>query len=52
MCDYEAGNTSFVEAARLSVSWFEDWSSGAYLKVSRKIPGEFDFIMAEMGVKP
>lgn len=39
MCDYEAGNESFIEAAQKSVHWFESWSSDAYLRISERIPG-------------
>lgn len=27
MCDFEAGNESFITAAKNSKKWFEDWSS-------------------------
>lgn len=40
MCDYEAGNESFVEAAKMSISWFESWSCDAHLRVGdHHIPG-------------
>jgi hypothetical protein len=40
MCDYLAGNQSFVEAARFSLRWFEDWANDAFLRASEDIPGE------------
>ena len=41
MGDYEAGNETFVKAAKKSLLWFEDWSSDAYLRASAgDIPGE------------
>jgi hypothetical protein len=44
MCDYEAGNEGFVEAAESSVKWYEDHTNDMYLQITRKaIPGsEFD----------
>lgn len=39
MDDFLYGNETFVQAARLSVRWFEDWSSDAHLNVGRNIPG-------------
>lgn len=43
MCDYEAGNEKFHEAARKSIVWFEDWSSDALLKITRcRLPGAPD----------
>jgi len=45
MCDYEAGNQQFVEAAYHSVAWFESWASGAYLKISHNIPGAMEELM-------
>jgi hypothetical protein len=45
MCDYEAGNQSFVEAARRSVEWFEGWANDAHLNAGKDIPGwEDDFL--------
>lgn len=40
MDDFLYGNESFLDAARTSNRWFEDWSSDAYLNISRHIPGE------------
>ena len=48
MDDFEAGNESFYEAARKSISWFEDWSSDAHLKAGANIPGEDDELMARI----
>ena len=39
MDDFLAGNETFLEAARASVRWFEDWSRDALLNISRDIPG-------------
>jgi len=41
MGDYEAGNLTFVQAAKDSVNWFESWSSDAYLRITDgTIPGD------------
>ena len=41
MGDYEAGNKTFVDAAKDSVHWFEDWSNDTYLRItSGNIPGD------------
>ena len=41
MGDYEAGNLTFVQAAKHSVAWFEDWASDAYLQITKgSIPGD------------
>lgn len=40
MDDFLAGNETFLFAAKNSVRWFEDWSSNAYLNISRNYPGE------------
>ena len=40
--DFLAGNESFVDAARKSNRWFEDWANDAHLNISRHIPGEDD----------
>lgn len=42
MDDFLAGNETFVQAAKKSTRWFEDWSSEAFLNVSRHIPREFE----------
>jgi len=42
MDDFLAGNETFVAAAKHSVRWFEDWSSDAYLNITRHIPGEWN----------
>lgn len=42
MDDFLYGNESFVQGAKLSIRWFEDWSSDAFLNISRNIPGEED----------
>lgn len=42
MDDFLAGNCTFVEAAKRSNVWFDDWSSDAYLSISRQIPGEYE----------
>jgi len=40
MCDFEAGNETFYEAARKSVGWFEDWATEKLLRVTADaIPG-------------
>lgn len=39
MCDFEAGNKSFIEAARFSVDWYEDHSGDAHRSIGY-IPGE------------
>lgn len=39
MCDFVANTQSFAEAARLSIAWFESWSSDAYLRITAmKLP--------------
>lgn len=38
MCDFEAGNETFYEAARKSVGWFEDWAIDALLRITRTAP--------------
>lgn len=48
MCDFVAGNESFVEAARRSTQWFEDWSSDAYLKITAKVPGAMEALRQEI----
>ena len=47
MCDYEAGNVTFVQAARESVRWFEDWSNDAMLRLG-DVPGEQEALYAEI----
>lgn len=44
MCDYEAGNESFVQAADKSTQWYEVHTSDMYLSITqRPVPGsEFD----------
>jgi hypothetical protein len=42
MDDFLAGNCTFVEAAKRSNKWFEDWFSDAFLDITRHIPGEYD----------
>lgn len=43
MCDYEAGNETFVEAAEKSNQWYEDHTTDTYLAITRWIPGsEYD----------
>lgn len=42
MDDFLYGNESFVHCAKNSVRWFEDWSSDAFLNISRHIPGEYE----------
>ena len=42
MDDFLYGNETFVEAAKKSNRWFEDWSSDALLSVGHQIPGEFE----------
>ena len=44
MCDYEAENESFVQAAEKSIQWYEDHTSDTYLAITRGwIPGsEYD----------
>ena len=39
MDDFFAGNESFLDAARKSVRWFEEWSNEAHCNV-RDIPGD------------
>lgn len=41
MDDFRAGNMTFVDAAKQSNRWFEDWSGDAYLNITRHIPGEY-----------
>ena len=50
MEDYEAGNETFIEAAKKSIAWFEGWSSDAFLRcTSVAVPGgEFDAIDASI----
>jgi hypothetical protein len=53
MCDFEAGNISFLEAAKESRKWFEDWSNDAYLRGCDNIPGEMEALHEEItGEKP
>lgn len=49
MCDYEAGNMTFVEAARNSTQWFESWASDALRRGCDDIPGALDQLYAEIG---
>lgn len=42
MDDFLAGNSTFIVSAKMSVRWFEDWSSDAHLNIGRNIPGEED----------
>lgn len=44
MCDYEAENESFVQAAEKSIQWYEDHTSDTYIAITRGwIPGsEYD----------
>ena len=45
MGDFEIGHMSFYDAAKFSVSWYEEHTSDAHLKVSRTLhsfaPEEF-----------
>ena len=38
--DFLDGTETFLEAARKSNCWFEDWANDAHLNISRSIPGE------------
>jgi hypothetical protein len=41
MDDFLHGNETFVQAAKKSIRWFEDWSSDMFLNITRQpIPGE------------
>lgn len=41
MCGYEAGEITFVQAAKESIRWFEGWSNDAHLRASDgTIPGD------------
>ncbi len=41
MGDFEAGIKTFVEAAKDSIRWFEDWASDVGLRITRPdIPGD------------
>lgn len=42
MDDFLYGNESFVDAAKQSNSWFEQWASDAHLNITRNIPGWSD----------
>ncbi len=44
MCDYEAGNMSFVEAGNNSVRWFEEWANEAHHLIEN-IPGADEALM-------
>jgi len=48
MCDYEAGNQTFVDAAQFSVRWFDLWAGDVQRIVGDKIPGAFEALMAEL----
>lgn len=50
MDGYETGETSFAEAAKLSLFWFESWASDAYLRAGNgNIPGgEMDLFDAQV----
>ena len=50
MCDYEAGNQTFLQAARFSVDWFAGWSSDAHLTVGDNIPGAYEYWMSEVAL--
>lgn len=40
MADYEQGNLTFVQAAKDSIAWFENWMHDTYLRVTKaSIPG-------------
>lgn len=40
MADYEQGNLTFVQAAKDSIAWFENWMNDAYLRITKgSIPG-------------
>lgn len=41
MCDFEAGNESFEDAAKMSKEWFEHWASDALLGIPA-IPSSSD----------
>lgn len=52
MCDFEAGNESFLAAAKNSRNWFESWAGDALRRGCDEIPGEAEAIYAEvMGEK-
>lgn len=48
MCDYVAGHQTFYEAARISVDWFESWSTDAHLKIGTRVPGAEAALDAEI----
>ncbi len=50
MDDFDGGKSSFLEAANLSVRWFEDWSTDAHIRISKNIPGAAEALMAKIGV--
>lgn len=40
MADYEAGHLTFVQAAKDSVDWFENWSNDVFHRITKRpIPG-------------
>jgi len=47
MEEYEAGNTTFVEAAIWNVSWFESWASDAHLRAGKGIPGMYEHVCTD-----
>lgn len=41
MLDFESGKKTFVQAAKDSIKWFEDWASDTYLIITKpEIPGD------------
>ncbi len=48
MCDFEAGNVSFIQAAKESTRWFENWSGDALLRGCGDIPGLIEAELAAM----
>lgn len=47
MCDFEAGNESFISAAKNSRAWFENWSGDALHRGCDNIPGEMAALYRE-----
>lgn len=48
MCDFEAGNETFLAAAKNSRAWFESWAGDAYLRGCDDIPGELEAMYEEI----
>lgn len=55
MADYEAGHLTFVQAAKDSIGWFENWSNEVFHRITKdRIPGHNlrEEIEAYLEIKP